>query len=123
MTWTPDRKVEAVTLAPMTRDIVRPDTNVVERPGWYQLITPSAPGYLNEVYLSQVDARDAEGVIDEVVATYRSHGRATKWCVGPWTRPLDFGERLERRGFRPWDSRGMAVATSLEPRIRAGLTT
>jgi GNAT superfamily N-acetyltransferase len=90
----------------------RTDTRIIEAPGWYQVITPSAPGsMLNEVVLSQVATEDADRVIAEAVRTYHSTGHPAKWCVGPWTRPVDFGERLARRGFSSWDVRGMSVAT------------
>src|SRR4029453_9172393 len=97
----------------LSRATIREDTVVVERPGWFQLITPSAPAtHLNEVIVSTVETADAERVIDEVVAGYRRIGKPTKWCVGPWTRPEDFGDRLARRGFRHWEVRGMGCQTS-----------
>jgi GNAT superfamily N-acetyltransferase len=114
MIWTPERKYDAAFRAPMSRALLRPDTRVIERPGWYQLVTPSAPRtHLNEVIVSDLAPSDAERTIDEVIATYAVGGHAVKWCVGPWTRPNDFGERLTRRGFSSWDVRGMVAETSL----------
>jgi len=69
---------------------------------------------LNEIVLSDVGAEDAERVIEEAVATYAAIHRPAKWCVGPWTRPDDFGERLSRRGFRSWEVRGMGASTTLD---------
>ncbi len=113
--WTEERKREACLRAPMVRALRRHDTRIVERPGWYQVVTPSAPAYvLNEVVLSQVDEADAERVIDEVIAEYAAAGQPVKWCVGPWTRPADLGERLARRGFRGWGTRGMVCDTILD---------
>jgi GNAT superfamily N-acetyltransferase len=113
--WTLDKKREDCFRAPMGRDLVRPDTTIVERPGWYQVITPSAPsGVLNEVVWSDVAEADAERVIDETVAAYRANGHRTKWCVGYWTKPHDFGERLSRRRFTSWDVRGMGRDTGNE---------
>jgi GNAT superfamily N-acetyltransferase len=66
---------------------------------------------LNEVAWSEVADDDAECIIDEVIATYRAHGKPVKWCVGPWTKPAGFGERLTRRGFSNWGVRGMGAAT------------
>src|SRR5262245_33314002 len=107
--WSEERKLEATIRAPLGRVLLRPDTRVVEHDGWYQLVTPSAPGtLLNEVAFSAVEDADAERLIDEVVATYAADGHPTKWCVGPWTKPADFGDRLARRGFTSWDVRGMA---------------
>lgn len=111
--WTEERKREACLRGPMGRAFLRPDTQVIERPGWHQVLTPSAKGTMNEVVFSQLDASDADRVIDETVASYQAHGLATKWCVGYWTKPDDFGERLTRRGFTSWDVRGMGCASSL----------
>jgi len=110
--WTFERKLRAAIEAPCGRMSARADTRVVAREGWFQRITPSAPGsHLNEVLRSVVDAADAERVIDEVVAEYRAIGKPTKWCTGPWTKPDDFGERLVRRGFTSWKTRGMGSET------------
>lgn len=112
--WTFDRKKEACIRAPLQRELVRADTRIVERPGWFQVMTPSAPGtVLNEVVLSRVDAADADRVIDETVAAYAADGHPTKWCVGEWTAPEDFGARLTARGFSSWDVRGMGCETTL----------
>ncbi|MFP2929409.1 GNAT family N-acetyltransferase [Pyxidicoccus sp. 3LG] len=113
MTWSVEEKRDACLRAPMGGDLVRTDTRIIARPGWYQVVTPSAPGsVLNEVVLSQVDVAEAEQVIDETIAVYRETGHPTKWCVGFWTRPEDFGERLTRRGFSSWDVRGMGCDTT-----------
>jgi hypothetical protein len=110
MTWTPEAKRDAAIRAPLGRVMLRADTQVIERDGWYQLVTPSSPtATLNEVAYSQIAPEDAERVIDDVIAMHPH--RAVKWCVGPWTKPDDFGERLTRRGFSSWDVRGMASGT------------
>lgn len=114
MEWTTEKKRDACIHAPFGRDLLWPDTLSIERPGWRQIVTPTAPGgMLNEIAFSQVEAADAERVIDEGIATYRACGQPVKWCVGPWTKPADFGERLARRGFRSWDVRGMGCSTDL----------
>jgi GNAT superfamily N-acetyltransferase len=115
MAWTLDQKHTAIIDAPLAKSVRRADTQIIARPGWYQVITPSAPGtYHNEVLFSQVEAADAERVISEVIAMYAATGHPTKWCVGPWTRPADFGDRLARRGFSSWATRGMGCDTTLE---------
>jgi hypothetical protein len=113
--WTLDEKRRAAIMAPMGGGMLRDDTRVIARPGWYQIVTPSAPGaMLNEIVLSEVAPEDAERAIDEGIGSYSAHGKPVKWCVGPWTRPADFGERLARRGFTNWDVRGMGCATTLD---------
>lgn len=113
MGWTADERYRAAMLAPTHRVLLRADTQVIERPGWHQLVTPSAPGsLLNEVVRSELAADEADGVIADVVAMYAATGHPTKWCVGPWTEPADFGARLERAGFTSWNVRGMAIDTA-----------
>jgi GNAT superfamily N-acetyltransferase len=90
----------------------RGHTRIIARDGWYQTVTPSASDSLNEVLVSRVDDADVERVIDDVIATYTAIGRRTKWCVGPETLPADTGERLARRGFSSWATRGMGCDTS-----------
>jgi GNAT superfamily N-acetyltransferase len=110
--WTPERRLEAAIRAPLGRVYLRDDTQVIERPGWYQVLTPSARSYLNEVAHSEVEAEDAERVIEETIALHRAHGVGLKWYVGPSTRPPDFAERLRRRGLRGIELRGMGIETS-----------
>jgi GNAT superfamily N-acetyltransferase len=103
-----DERREAAIQAPVGREMHRPDTRVTRRDGWLQIVTPSAPrGMLNEVAFSKLTSDEAERVIEETIAEYRAAGQPTKWCVGPWTEPADFGDRLARRGFSRLDVRGM----------------
>lgn len=116
----PQAKVRAIE-APLTGVMRRRDTRIIARPGWFQVVTPSSSSTMhNEVTLSRVAREDAERTIDEVMATYGELGVPTKWCVGEWTEPTDFGDRLARRGFASWSARGMAIATSsdLDPDSR-----
>ena len=114
MSWTPERKLRAATLAPLGPVTGPPDMRVIERDGWFQRVAPSAPGtWLNEVIISRVAEEDAERVIDEVIAMYRAIGKPAKWSTGPWTEPADFDERLARRGSESWEMRGMGIATDV----------
>jgi hypothetical protein len=117
LTWTIERKRDAAARAPLARLYTRDDTRIIERPGWYQVVTPSAKTYLNEVVLCQIEADDAERVIDETVATYHEHGVRFRWMVGPLTRPVDLGERLARRGFEAVSVRAMGCETARGPAV------
>jgi len=109
VSWTAEAKHDAVLRAVLGAHLPRPGLTVIERPGWYQVITPSSVTAMNnEVILSAIPSDEVERVIDETIAGYRAHGAAFKWCVGPWSAPDDLGERLSRRGFRSWAVRGMA---------------
>ena len=98
-----------------------PDLQVIDRPGWRQLLTPSLKkGGLNEVSFAQLDEADADRVIDETIAQYRAHGCVFRWRVGPDSSP-HLGARLAARGLPHTRSAGMARATAMEvaldPRI------
>ncbi|HEY5945107.1 MAG TPA: GNAT family N-acetyltransferase [Kofleriaceae bacterium] len=89
-----------------------PDLQVIERPGWLQIVTPSIKtGGLNEVIYSLLDERSADATIDEAIATYRDLGLKFRWNAGPGSGPADLGERLERRGLAASWGRGMARST------------
>ncbi|MBZ0237726.1 MAG: GNAT family N-acetyltransferase [Deltaproteobacteria bacterium] len=104
-------KIEETFLAPIGCALMARDTRIVEREGWYQVITPSSGTVSgNEVVLSQVPAGDAGAIVRDTMATYAAAGVPFRWSVGPLTEPGDFGDTLEAHGFRRSDGRGMAVA-------------
>jgi len=108
----PEERLDAAIQAPVGRELHRPDTRVVRRDGWLQVITPSASrGLLNEVTFSRLTSGEADRVIEETIAEYRAAGQPTKWYVGPWSEPSDLGDRLARRGFSRVDGRGMGCPT------------
>ena len=101
-----------------------PDTQVIERPGWLQLITPSLrQGGLNEVTFSALDEKEADAVIDETLEVYRRLGLRFRWSVGPDSRPADLAERLARRGLRQSEVLGMIRGTAAAPAEAGGDVT
>ncbi len=104
-------RIEETFLAPVGCALPARDTRIVERDGWYQLITPSSGSVSgNEVVLSQVAAEDADAVVHETIATYAAAGVPFRWSVGPLTQPAGFGAVLEAHGLRASEGRGMAIA-------------
>jgi GNAT superfamily N-acetyltransferase len=102
--------------APRRAFLPLPDTQVIERPGWLQLVTPSLrQGGLNEVAFSALDEEEADSVIDETLALYRRLGLRFRWTVGPDSRPADLAERLARRGLRQTELHGMIRETTAAP--------
>ncbi|HEY1551148.1 MAG TPA: GNAT family N-acetyltransferase [Kofleriaceae bacterium] len=74
-----------------------PGQRVIDRPDWFQVITPSIRhGSLNGVERSIV--RD-DAQIDAAIDDYRSIGCKFRWTVPPGSAPDDLGDRLERRGL------------------------
>lgn len=89
-----------------------PDLQMIERPGWRQIVTPSVKrGGFNEVSLAQLDERDADAVIDATIAHYRTLGCRFVWRVGPDSAPADLAARLARRGLVHGVGLGMARST------------
>ena len=102
-------------MAPMGCEFRTRDTRVIERPGWYQVITPSvADGSRNEVMLSHLGADDADRAIDQAVSDYRALGLIFRWAATPLCAPADLPARLRARGFESWPARGMACESSRE---------
>jgi GNAT superfamily N-acetyltransferase len=86
-----------------------PDTRVIERPGWMQIVTPSLRvGGLNEVCLAVLSPDEADAVIDATIASYRAEGIRFRWTVGPDSAPDDLAARIEARGLRPETTWGVA---------------
>ena len=123
--WTDERKRVAAIFAPQARSLLFPDTRIITREGWYQVVSPTAPGGMaNEVAYSVLpEGTDVERLIDETVAIYRACNQPTKWRVGAWSRPLDLGERLLARGFTASTVRGMGICTDHAITVRDAATT
>lgn len=89
-----------------------PGSEIIERPDWFQIITPSfRQGGLNEVSFAQIDD-DIDATIDATIARYASLGLRFRWAVTPDSRPADLGERLARRGLTAEPSALMVAATA-----------
>jgi GNAT superfamily N-acetyltransferase len=102
--------IEETFLAPVGCALMAHDTRIVERDGWYQVITPSSGSVSgNEVVLSRIAADVADAVVRETIATYAAAGVPFRWSVGPLTEPAGFGATLEANGLRPIEGRGMAI--------------
>ena len=99
-------KVSEVFLAPAGSWIASPRTRVVEREGWYQLITPGS-AYNNEVLLSRIEPARVDDVVRATVAEYG--GDPFRWCVGPLSGPAWLGEALARHGLTSTPVCGMAI--------------
>ncbi|HZI07411.1 MAG TPA: hypothetical protein VEZ71_25560, partial [Archangium sp.] len=113
---TGNERLREVLESPRRAFIPLPDTRVIERPGWLQLVTPSLrQGGLNEVAYSALDETEADTVIDETLELYRRLGLRFRWNVGPDSRPADLAERLARRGLRQSEVLGMIRETAGAP--------
>lgn len=103
-------------VAPRGALVPLPDTQIIERPGWWQMITPSLTrGGMNEVACTELPEESADAVIDETLATYARQGLRFRWTVRPGARPADLAERLARRGLERSEALVMARSTAGAP--------
>jgi GNAT superfamily N-acetyltransferase len=108
--WSREDKVHEALSATMGSHFPGRDTQVIEREGWFQILTPSSKnGTCNEVIRSHLAGEEADAVIDHTLAEYRAHGLIFRWMVGPDATPSDLGARLERRGMIPSPGRAMTI--------------
>lgn len=109
-----DDLLAEVTVVPLRAFVPLDDIRVIERPGWFQLITPSfTNGGFNEVAFSKLSSDEADAVIARTVAEYAALGIKFRWIVGPGSAPTDLGERLLRGGMvLGHDAFGMARSTA-----------
>jgi len=78
----------------------KPDTEVIDRPDWIQLRTPSSPLVQhNKVLRAVIAERDAERVVAEVLADHAERGAALVWHVDGVSQPRDFSARLLAAGL------------------------
>lgn len=111
--------------APRSGLVLMPDTQVILRPGWFQIITPSfTRGGMNEVSCQLLpEGAEGEARIDETIAAYRRLGLRFRWTVCPGDSPPDLGEKLARRGLTRTESFVLARPTSDVPEAEQSAIT
>jgi GNAT superfamily N-acetyltransferase len=102
----------------------RPDSVIVECPGWVQITTPSSKGrWHNRVVESVMTREEAPKRISEVIAHYRALGVDFSWRVGPNAAPANLGKLLASHGMVPSELVGMAAQVSrLDIHLETGIT-
>lgn len=93
------------------------DTQVIQRDGWYQIVTPSLKEIsANEVFVSHVSHLkddEIEKRVEETFALYRKDDLPFKWSIGPMSSPARLEEEVAKRASESWVFRGMAIDTSV----------
>ena len=115
MTFSQDDPDQIALNAPICPRLLRNDAIATEGEGWYHTLTPSSPWVTddNEVLFSNLDEQGADAEIERIIGEYQNLGRPMRWCVYPWTRPLDLADRLVSRGATRSNVRGLVCDTSL----------
>jgi GNAT superfamily N-acetyltransferase len=105
-----------VLVAPRAALVPLSDSRIIERPGWWQLVTPSlAQGGMNDITCTEIPEADADRIIDETIDSYVRQGIRFRWNVGPDVKPADLADRLARRGLQRSEALAMARATANAP--------
>lgn len=102
----------------------KPDTEVIDRPDWIQLRTPSSPLVQHNKVLRAVLAEgDADRVIAEVLDDHAGRGAAIAWSVDGVSQPRDLSARLLAAGLpRLGEGLGMYRGTDIaEDALPAGV--
>lgn len=103
---------EEVMVPPRRTFLAATDLQLIDRPGWLQISTPSMrDGGMNEVVHAELTDDEADATIARVCADYRALGVKWRWRVGPGSTPADLGDRLARHGLVRREVSGMARAT------------
>lgn len=107
-----DEILHEALIAPRGALVPLADTTIIERLGWWQIVTPSLTrGGMNEIACTELPDATADAIIDASIETYRKLGIRFRWTVAPGTRPADLADRLARRGLQRSEAMVMARAT------------
>jgi len=108
--------IDEALVAPRSALVLLPDTQIIERAGWWQIVTPSLTrGGMNEVACTELPEETADAIIDETIMQYKRLGLRFRWTIRPGTKPADLADRLARRGLIATESLVMARATAGAP--------
>jgi N-acetylglutamate synthase-like GNAT family acetyltransferase len=96
----PQQKLE-YTVRPLWEEMGQShDNEVVQGPGWFQVITRSSSSILaNGVFRCELKESEIDERIQKTISTYRSHGLPFHWTVAPTSRPSDLAQRLKTAGL------------------------
>src|SRR5688500_9085153 len=78
--------------------LLEPDSLIIERKDWYQILTPSIKNpSLNEVILSRITDSKADEAISKTFAAYQNHGLPFKWCIGPMSNSQAIEPKIKNK--------------------------
>lgn len=123
MALTP-KQIGACIYAQIGSFIPEPDSRLIDRQGWNQILTPSIPSVvMNEVYVSMMkDDDELEKIVQRTIAEYRELGLPFKWIVGPMSSPPRLRDVLTPLAAQQWWFKGMVAEVSLEIEANPAIT-
>lgn len=94
-----------------------PDSQLIERPDWLQLHTPSSSlTHHNKIWRAQLPASDVAATIAKVKREHAARGANYRWVVGPSSRPTDLDRALADSGHSYMGpTLGMALPVPEQP--------
>jgi N-acetylglutamate synthase-like GNAT family acetyltransferase len=114
--------LESTIQAPIGAALLEEDTQVIQSPGWYQLVTPSLQEVsVNEVILSRMSGAALDRKIEETFALYKKHNLPFKWAIGPMSSP-EVENKISVAAAESWHYRGMYASTDMQLAPAIGLT-
>ncbi len=76
-----------------------PEIELTERPGLTWLLSRSPAPFANLVCRAELEPREVDRRVEEVIDFFRNHGSPLRWIRGPNARPENLDEILESHGF------------------------
>jgi hypothetical protein len=111
----PKDRSMATTYAAIDLPTYPEDAQIIQRDGWYQIITPTFKEIsANEVFVSHVKEEEIEKRVEETFARYRKEDLPFKWSIGPMSSPDRLEQEVAKRASESWVFRGMAIDTDFE---------
>jgi len=109
--------------APLGGLMLEPDSQIIQRVGWYQIVTPSVKDHsLNEVIISRIELREADQRVGEVFSQYEQVGTEFKWSIGPMSNIDAIEPRISVRALDTWGFRGMFIDSTMRVRYPEDLS-
>lgn len=105
-------KIDAAIYAPLDSPVLGEETQVIQRKGWYQIITPSVKEIsMNQVMLSHLEEGEVEKRIEETFEMYRTHNLPFQWPIGPMSSPARIENIIAPKAETSSAFRGMVLDT------------
>lgn len=106
-------KKHAAIYAPLDSPVLGEETQIIQRKGWYQVITPSVKEVsMNQVMLSYIEESEVEKRIEETFEMYRAHNLPFQWPIGPMSSPDRIENIIAPKAQTSSEFRGMVIDTN-----------
>jgi hypothetical protein len=116
-------KEEMTIYAPMHAPVLPDGAQVIEREGWYQVITPNfRMGADNQVIMSHLQESEIDQRIEETFLSYDRCKISFKWTLGPASSPIALADKLKKMATHVVDFQGMTVETTAKISVPEDIT-